>query len=95
MSKDINRGTESAAHVTLIRNDDEVVLLNTQHDPPVNKVENKKMVFIYNAVNDGWKVKKSKNMYIFSRKHRGRKEYFRRTYLDTFVTSYANHCVYI
>ena len=39
-----------------------------------------------NALENGWKVKKRDGSYIFSKKHRGQKEYFRKGYLDTFLT---------
>lgn len=43
-------------------------------------------IFIMNALENGWKVKKRKGTYIFSKKHEGRKEYFKRGYLETFLT---------
>jgi len=42
-------------------------------------------IFIMNALENGWKVKKRKDSYIFSKKHEGKKEYFKRGYLETFL----------
>ena len=45
-----------------------------------------KMVFIYNALEKGWAVKKNKNSYIFKKKHEGKKEVFLDDYLKHFMT---------
>jgi len=44
-----------------------------------------KMVFITNALNDGWTVRKNDNSYIFTKKHENRREIFQESYLETFV----------
>jgi hypothetical protein len=45
-----------------------------------------------NAIENGWKVKKRNGTYIFSKKHEGKKEYFKREYLETFLKDNApNH----
>ena len=41
--------------------------------------------FLYNTLNNGWKIKKSKNEYTFIKKHEGKKEYYNTTYLNTFL----------
>lgn len=46
-----------------------------------------KMAFIYNAVQDGWDVKKVRGKYIFTKKHHSKKEYFYDTYLKEFIES--------
>jgi len=46
-----------------------------------------KMLFIYNAVQSGWEVKTHSNKYIFTKKHEGRKEVYRKDYLENFVAS--------
>jgi|TARA_B110000908_G_scaffold19301_1_gene21701 hypothetical protein len=45
-----------------------------------------KMVFIYNALEKGWAVKKNKNSYIFTKNHEGKKEVFLDDYLKHFMT---------
>jgi hypothetical protein len=45
----------------------------------------KKMVFIANALEKGWSVKKRDQEYIFTKKHENRREVFRENYLETFV----------
>jgi hypothetical protein len=46
-----------------------------------------KMVFITNALEQGWTVKKHNETYIFTKKHENRQEIFQENYLETFVTS--------
>ena len=44
-----------------------------------------KMTFILNCLDDGWKVSKKENNYIFTKKHQNRREVFEDNYLDTFL----------
>jgi hypothetical protein len=44
-----------------------------------------KMIFVMNALNDGWSVKKSQDKYIFSNKHENKVEVFQEEYLATFI----------
>jgi hypothetical protein len=39
-----------------------------------------------NALDNGWKVKKRKDTYIFTKKHEGRKEIFKDGYLESFIS---------
>jgi len=50
----------------------------------------KKICFIFNAIQDGWSVKKKDNSYIFSKKHEGKKEVYLDTYLQTFIKKNIN-----
>lgn len=43
------------------------------------------MVFIMNALSDGWSIKKSEESYILTKKHEGRKEIFQSEYLEKFI----------
>ena len=49
-----------------------------------------KVMFIYNAIQDGWSVKKSDNIYVFRKKHENKKKYFSEDYLKKFVLKYNN-----
>ena len=44
-----------------------------------------KMIFIMNALDQGWSIKKTKDSYIFTNKHENRKEIFMEHYLEKFV----------
>lgn len=43
-----------------------------------------------NALENGWKVKKRKGSYVFSKKHEGRKEIFKDGYLEVFLKENTN-----
>ena len=40
-----------------------------------------------NALEKGWSVRKSKDSYIFTKKHENKKEIFQENYLETFIAS--------
>jgi hypothetical protein len=44
-----------------------------------------KMSFIYNALENGWTIKKNNDSYVFTKKHEGKKEMFSDDYLSTFM----------
>ena len=50
----------------------------------------KKLWFIYNALNDGWDVKKNGEKYIFSKKHEDEKEVYLDSYLQKFLETNIN-----
>ena len=50
-----------------------------------SKKDFQKMIFIINAVEDGWSVKKIEDSYIFTKKHEGKKEIFQNEYLEKFI----------
>ena len=56
-------------------------------DIHTDKILLKKMTFVMNALEKGWRVKKSGDMFIFTKKHENRKEIFMENYLETFVIS--------
>jgi hypothetical protein len=44
-----------------------------------------KMLLIYNALEDGWSIKKINNSYVFSKNHEGKKEILEESYLLKFM----------
>lgn len=48
-----------------------------------------KLVFIHNALEDGWSVKQKDNSYIFTKKHENRQEIFDKNYLENFLNKSA------
>jgi len=46
-----------------------------------------KMNLIYNALEDGWSIKKRDNSYIFTKKHENKKEIIEDSYLLKFMKS--------
>jgi hypothetical protein len=56
----------------------------------LSKKDFQKMVFIMNALRDGWSIKKSEESYIFTKKHEGKKEVFQSEYLEKFIETNLN-----
>lgn len=49
------------------------------------------MIFLFNALENGWTIKKNgNNSYIFNKKHNGQKEVFNNNYLATFIEENSN-----
>jgi hypothetical protein len=51
----------------------------------IDKQTLRKMVFIYNALQNGWKIHKKKQYYIFRKKHEYKEEIMDDAYLSRFV----------
>jgi hypothetical protein len=51
----------------------------------INAIQFQKMILLYNALDDGWTIKKNKDSYIFSKKHEGKKEILQEDYLLRFM----------
>jgi len=56
----------------------------------IDKIKFKKMVFMYNALDNGWSIKKRDNSYIFTKNHDQKKEIFDEKYLATFMKECAD-----
>ena len=53
----------------------------------VDSILLQKMVFIFNAIEKGWTVKKKDNSYIFTKSHgNNKKEVYLESYLKKFIT---------
>jgi hypothetical protein len=48
-------------------------------------IQLKKKDFIWNALEDGWEIKKNKDSYIFTKEHEGEKKVFSEDYLRRFI----------
>ena len=42
-------------------------------------------LFIFNSIENGWSVRKSRDVYIFTKKHENKQEIFSNSYLKTFI----------
>ena len=56
----------------------------------IDKIKFQKMVFLFNALDNGWSIKKRKDSYIFTKNHEGKKEVFDETYLAIFMKDNAD-----
>jgi len=51
----------------------------------IDNIKFQKMLLLFNAIEEGWSIKKKNNSYIFSKNHEGKKEVFEDNYLDKFM----------
>ena len=68
--------------------DAKIELLDNEGDSKsinINKVKFHKMIFLFNALEDGWTIKKKKNSYFLLKNHEGKKEIFLDSYLSRFM----------
>lgn len=56
----------------------------------VDAIKMQKMVFIYNALEEGWNIEKKKDLYIFNKKHENKKEVYLDEYLKSFIEGNIN-----
>lgn len=59
-------------------------------DIEIDKIKFKKMIFLFNALENGWSIKKKKDSYIFTKNHEGKKEIFDEEYLALFMKENTN-----
>ena len=67
-----------------------IEILNNYNLNDIDEKVFKEMIFLYNALENGWKIKKNKNTYIFSKKHENKKEIFNDNYLMEFIKKNIN-----
>ena len=53
----------------------------------INPKQLKIMIFLMNALEKGWCIKKKEDQFIFTKKHEGKKEIFDENYLEQFIQS--------
>ena len=53
----------------------------------IDSIKFKKMLLLYNAIEEGWSIKKMSNSYVFKKNHEGKKEIMDEAYLLTFMKS--------
>lgn len=46
-----------------------------------------KMIFLFNCLENGWKIRKKDTYYIFSKNHEGKKEILLDSYLKRFIVT--------
>jgi len=59
--------------------------INIDDNIKIDNITFQKMLFFYNAINDGWTIKKRKDSYIFIKNHEGKREIFLDSYLKEFM----------
>ena len=66
------------------------IYINHDKNIDINYLTLQKMVFLFNALEDGWEIKKNDDKYIFVKKHEGKKEVFSDNYLRRFIEKNFN-----
>ena len=61
--------------------------INLPSKVEIDKKLFQKMMFLTNAIEQGWSVKKYNDTYVFKKKHENRKEFLDERYLETFLVS--------
>ena len=61
------------------------IILENGNNISIENITFQKMLFIYNAVNSGWSVKKENDLYIFKKGHERKKEYLKDDFLSSFI----------
>ena len=61
------------------------IKIENEHNVEIDKIKFQKMVFLFNALDSGWSIKKKKDSYIFTKNHEGKKEIFNEEYLAIFM----------
>jgi hypothetical protein len=59
--------------------------MNIDKTLQIDTIKLHKMAFLYNALEEGWKIKKKENVYIFTKNHENKKEVFLDNYLKKFI----------
>jgi hypothetical protein len=64
------------------------IYIDVSNSKEIDSMTMKKMAFFYNAIQDGWSIKRTKgDKYVFTKNHEGRKEVFDGSYLTEFIKS--------
>jgi hypothetical protein len=53
----------------------------------IDSIKFQKMLLLYNAIEEGWSIKKMSDSYVFKKNHEGKKEIMDEKYLLTFMKS--------
>jgi len=56
-----------------------------ENDIKIDNIKFQKMLLLFNAIEEGWSIKKKNDSYIFSKNHEGKKEVFEDNYLNKFM----------
>lgn len=62
------------------------IILNIDNENiKIDKIKFQKMIFLFNALDNGWTVTKREEKYVFTKNHEGKKEMFLENYLSIFM----------
>ena len=64
---------------------DNNIKITTDENVNIDYMTLQKMAFLFNALENGWTIKKNQDKYIFIKKHEGEKEIMLDSYLRRFI----------
>lgn len=73
-----------------IESENNILCVNTPKTFEIDYITLQQMTFLYNAIETGWKVKKEKDSYVFTKKHNGKKEIYKNSFLKSFIKDNLN-----
>jgi hypothetical protein len=73
------------AYSNIIEPPEEDLLFESSNDNTRVISTLQKYTFIMNALDNGWRVKKRHNKFFFTKKHKGKKTFFMKGFLDNFI----------
>lgn len=56
----------------------------------IDTIQFQKMTLLFNAIEDGWSIKKRNDSYVFTKNHEGKKEILHDDYLISFMKNNLN-----
>jgi len=68
----------------------DTINVNTVNEIEIDSIKLHKVIFLYNALENGWTINKKGNLYIFNKKHEGKKEVLLDDYLRRFMVKNFN-----
>tara|TARA_B100001989_G_scaffold172360_1_gene124449 strand:+ start:1082 stop:1306 length:225 start_codon:yes stop_codon:yes gene_type:complete len=68
----------------------ENININSNNEIEIDSMKLHKIIFLYNALENGWTINKKGNLYIFNKKHEGKKEVLLDDYLRRFMVKNFN-----
>ena len=60
-------------------------LINLEDNCKINTIQFQKMLLLFNALEEGWTVKRKNESYVFTKNHENRKEVLQDSYLLKFM----------
>jgi hypothetical protein len=60
-------------------------LINLEDNCKINTIQFQKMLLLFNAIEEGWTVKRRNESYVFTKNHENRKEVLQDSYLLKFM----------
>ena len=61
------------------------IQIKSENTTEISDITLKKMIFIFNALENGWSITKNGTSYVFKKNHGGKKEIFLDDYLKRFM----------